>query len=69
MERKLTQLTPRRLYQRRKTLVEPAFGMIKSARHINRFRQRGIDAARHEWRLAATTHNLLKIWRHRPATA
>jgi hypothetical protein len=41
--------------------------MIKSARNINRFRRRGIDAARHEWRLAATTHNLLKIWRHQPA--
>jgi hypothetical protein len=67
MERKLTQPKPRRLYGRRKTLVEPAFGMIKSARNIDRFRRRGVDAARHEWRLAPTTHNLLKIWRHQPA--
>jgi len=67
MERTLAQRTPRRLYERRKTIVEPAFGMIKSARGIDRFRRRGIDAARHEWRLAATTHNLLKIWRHQPA--
>lgn len=67
MERKLTTRRPRQLYARRKTLVEPAFGMIKSARRIDRFRRRGFDAARHEWRLAATTHNLLKIWRHQPA--
>lgn len=67
MERKLAQRKPRRLYARRKTLVEPAFGMIKSARNIDRVRRRGVVAARHEWRLAATTHNLLKIWRHQPA--
>jgi transposase len=69
MERKLRQRTPRRLYQRRKSIVEPTFGMIKAARGINRFRRHGLDAARHEWRLTATTHNLLKIWRHQPATA
>ena len=63
MERKLRQRKPRRLYQRRKSIVEPTFGMIKAARGINRFRRHGLDAARHEWRLAATTHNLLKIWR------
>ena len=67
MERTLTQRRLRRIYERRKTLVEPAFGMIKDARGINRFRRRGVNAARHEWRLAATTHNLLKIWRHQPA--
>jgi len=69
MERTLQQRHPRRLYQRRKTIVEPVFGTIKSARHINRFRRRGLSAARHEWRLAATTHNLLKIWRYQTATA
>jgi transposase len=69
MERKLTTRAPRRLYERRKTLVEPTFGMIKSVRGIGRFRRRGLLAARHEWRLTATTHNLLKIWRHQPATA
>lgn len=68
MERTLRTRRPRRLYQRRKAIVEPAFGMIKSARGINRFHRRGFDAARHEWRLTATTHNLLKAWRqHQPA--
>ncbi len=67
MDRTLGQRKPRQLYERRKTLVEPVFGMIKSVRGINRFRRRGITAARHEWRLAATTHNLLKIWRHQLA--
>jgi hypothetical protein len=48
MERTLAQRTPRRLYQRRKTIVEPAFGMIQSARGIDRFGRRGIDAGRHD---------------------
>ncbi len=67
MERTLATRPARALYERRKIRAEPVFGMIKSARSINRFRRRGLDAARAEWRLAATTHNLLKIWRHQPA--
>lgn len=69
MERTLATNAARQLYQRRKSRVEPVFGMIKSARGIHRFRRRGLNAARHEWRLAVTTHNLLKIWRHQLATA
>lgn len=67
MERTLATNDARAVYRRRKIRVEPVFGMIKSTRGINRFRRRGCDAARHEWRLAATTHNILKIWRHQAA--
>jgi hypothetical protein len=45
-------------------MVEPVFGQIKANRGIERFKRRGLAAARSEWRLVAATHNLLKLHRH-----
>jgi transposase len=45
-------------------MVEPVFAQIKSNRRIDRFKRRGLAAARSEWRLIAATHNLLKLHRH-----
>lgn len=67
MERKLATKTGAVRYATRAPTIEPIFGHIKTGRRINRFRRRGLAAARHEWRLAATTHNILKIWRHATA--
>ncbi len=53
----------RALYSQRKHTIEPIFGQIKHNRHIGRFQRRGITACRSEWRLIATTHNILKLWR------
>ena len=64
MERKLSTRTAKATYKTRATTVEPVFGQIKGARGITRFRRRGLDAVTSEWRLIATTHNLLKLWRH-----
>lgn len=63
LERRLATKTGQALYKQRAVLVEPVFGQIKTARGITRFRRRGLDAARHEWQLIATTHNILKMWR------
>ena len=63
MERRLATKSARSIYRQRASTVEPVFGQIKGARGIDRFRRRGLDAARHEWKLAATTHNILKMWR------
>jgi len=59
------------LYSRRQCMVEPVFAQIKANRRIGRFKRRGREAARSEWRLIAATHNLLKLHRHslRVATA
>jgi transposase len=59
------------LYRLRGQTIEPIFGQIKHTRRIDRFQRRGITACRSEWRLIATTHNLLKLWRAKtlPATA
>jgi transposase len=55
------------IYRRRMSTVEPVFGQIKFNRRIDRFQRRGRSAVRSEWRLAATTHNLLKLHNHRIA--
>ncbi len=57
------------IYRRRMATVEPVFGQIKYNRRFDRFHRRGRAAVRSEWRLAAATHNLLKLHRHRIAAA
>jgi transposase len=59
----------KRLYRRRAELVEPVFAHTKHTRGIGRFSRRGHTAVRAEWRLIATTHNLLKLFRYQPQTA
>jgi hypothetical protein len=58
----------RGLYEKRHQTIEPVFGQIKYNRRIDRFQRRGRTAVRSEWRLAAMTHNLLKLHQHRIAT-
>lgn len=62
-ERKMASKQAKARYLKRATTVEAVFGQIKGPRGITRFRRRGVDAARSEWRLIATTHNILKMWR------
>ena len=57
----------RALYRQRMATVEPVFGQVKFNRGFDRFKRRGRAAARSEWRLAAATHNLLKLHNHRIA--
>ena len=52
------------LYSQRQWMVEPVFAQIKANRRIDRFKRRGLAAARSEWRLIAATHNLLKLHRN-----
>ncbi|MGZ6623628.1 MAG: transposase [Solirubrobacteraceae bacterium] len=52
------------IYRRRMATVEPVFGQMKFNRGFDRFQRRGRSAARSEWRLAAATHNLLKLHNH-----
>jgi transposase len=54
-------------YKKRHKTIEPVFGQIKFNRKIDRFLRRGRSAARSEWRLAAATHNLMKLHRHQLA--
>jgi hypothetical protein len=54
-----------RAHRRRKQIVEPVFANTKTIRRADRFMRRGLSACEAEWQLIATTHNLLKLWRHR----
>jgi transposase len=63
MRYKLKTAVGKALYAARKHIVEPVFGMTKSARGIRRFLLRGMEKVSAEWQLICLTHNLLKIWR------
>jgi hypothetical protein len=68
MRRLLATDLGRELYSKRHQTIDPVFGQIKDNRRIDRFQRRGRTAVRSEWRLAAMTHNLLKLHQHRIAT-
>jgi hypothetical protein len=55
------------LYKLRGQLIEPVFGHTEHNRGSDRFSRRGRSAARTEWRLIATTHNLVKLHQHHTA--
>jgi DDE family transposase len=57
------------LYSKRQGMIEPVFAQTKFNRRIDRFQRRGRSAARSEWRLITSTHNLLKLHRHQIAPA
>jgi len=63
MQQKLRSAAGKALYAARKQIVEPVFGMIKSARGIRKFLLRGLEKVSAEWQLICLTHNLLKMWR------
>jgi len=53
----------RALYGRRKCLVEPAIGQLKTVCGMTRLLLRGLQGARIEWKWAAIAHNILKLSR------
>lgn len=61
MQRKLRTRKGRRIYARRKAIVEPVFGQIKG-RGFRQFLLRGEQKVRGEWSLICMTHNLRKLF-------
>ena len=56
-------------YKRRAAIVEPVFAQIRHNRGITRLLRRGHRAVQAEVDLIATTHNLLKLFRHQACPA
>jgi Transposase DDE domain len=56
-------------YKRRAVTVEPVIGHLKDRIGLRRFSRRGLTAARHEFALAATAHNIRRLAVHRAAAA
>ena len=63
MRRKLQTVLGRKIYARRKAIVEPVFGQIKSGQGFRQFLLRGVNQVRGEWALVCMTHNILKLHR------
>jgi transposase len=63
MRHKLTTPEGRKVYGRRKAVVEPVFGQMKEGRGFRRFSFRGLRKVTAEWALICLTHNLLKLFR------
>jgi Transposase DDE domain len=49
------------LYRKRKALVEPVFGVLKTQRNLNSFRMRSLDKVATEFTLAAIAYNLTRL--------
>ena len=64
MARKLRTKKGREMYAKRKGMIEPIFGQLKQVLGFRQFSMRGPASMRGEWRLMATVHNLLKLWRN-----
>ena len=69
MARKLRTKKGRQRYAKRKGMIEPIFGQLKQVLGFRQFSLRGLASLRGEWRLMATVHNVLKLWRQRQAMA
>lgn len=63
MRHKLRTAQGRKIYARRKAIVEPVNGQIKEARGFRRFLLRGLENVRAEWAIVCAAHNLLKLHR------
>ncbi len=65
MARNLRTKTGKAVYARRKVIPEPVFSQMKTLQGTGQLLLRGQDAARAEWMLHATVHNLRKLAAHR----
>lgn len=61
MARRMRTKAGRADYARRKAIVEPVFGQMKTRQHAKHLRLRGLAGARGEWTLHAICHNLRKL--------
>lgn len=67
MRQKLRSPAGRRVYGRRKALVEPVFGVLKQQRGMRQFRTRGQAKVATEFTLAALAYNLTRLFRQKQA--
>jgi hypothetical protein len=61
MARRMRTKPGRRDYARRKAIVEPVFGQMKTRQNAKHLRLRGLTGAKGEWTLHAICHNLRKL--------
>lgn len=62
MRRKLGSRAGRKIYERRKAIVEPVFGVLKQQRGMRQFRTRGLWKVSAEFTLAALAYNVARLY-------
>ena len=61
MRRRLKTMEGRKLYAKRKSTVEPVFGVIKHVMGFRQFLRRGIESVGEEWNLVCIGYNLKRM--------
>jgi hypothetical protein len=69
MREKLRTAAGQAIYKMRKAVVEPVFGQIKEQQGLRGVSMRGLEKAAAEWQIICLTHNLLKLFQARTASA
>lgn len=62
MRQKLRSKAGQSIYRKRKSMVEPVFGVLKQQRGLRQFRLRGLEKVATEFTLAAVAYNLTRIY-------
>lgn len=62
MKHRLKTSAGKAVYAKRKSTVEPVFGIIKSAMGFRQFLLRGLDAVKGEWDLVCVAYNLKRLF-------
>ena len=62
MRRRLQTREGRQAYDRRKSTIEPVFGIIKAAMGFRRFSLRGLSKVNLEWKLVSLSYNLKRLF-------
>ena len=63
MRQKLRSPAGKQIYRKRKSIVEPVFGVLKQQRGLRQFRLRGLQLVGIEFTLAAISYNLTRLYR------
>ena len=63
---KLASEEGKKIYARRKSTVEPVFGIIKAAMGFRQFLQRGKKKVGNEWTLVCVAYNMKRLWALKP---
>ena len=66
MKEKLATEAGKKIYAKRKSTVEPVFGIIKAAMGFRQFLLRGHEKVNLEWTLVCTAYNLKRLWALKP---
>lgn len=61
MRHRLTTLEGKALYAKRKSTVEPVFGIVKAVMGFRQFLLRGLEAVTGEWTLVCLAYNLKRL--------